>query len=159
MLLVHSLYSYIIYVWESVRERNLHSSHWFYPLTREIVMNVCEREIEREEPSQFTLPTDQRNQFHTFDKVMNFFILSYIVILLFLCPPWYWYGTQRKLHLNPFWCFIMLHLIFKIGFKLIWFNVNQILSVKWMQEKVNFCKKNEIRVFGCAMKNSPKNDF
>ena len=53
----------------------------------------------------------------------------------------------------------MLHLIFKIGLSCIWFNVNQILSVKWMQEKVNSCKENEIQVFGCAMKNSPENDF
>ena len=28
-----------------------------------------------------------------------------------------------------------------------------------MQGKVNFRKENEIRVFGSAMENSPKNDF
>ena len=53
----------------------------------------------------------------------------------------------------------MLPLIFKIGLNGIRFKVNQILSVKWMQEKVNFCKENEIQVFGCAMENSPENDF
>ena len=39
------------------------------------------------------------------------------------------------------------------------FNVNWIPSVKWMQGKVNSHKENEIRVFGCAMENSPENDF
>ena len=28
-----------------------------------------------------------------------------------------------------------------------------------MQGKVNSCKKNEIRMFGFAMENSPENDF
>ena len=28
-----------------------------------------------------------------------------------------------------------------------------------MQGKVNSCKENEIQVFGCAMENSPENDF
>ena len=41
----------------------------------------------------------------------------------------------------------------------VWFNVNRILSVKCMHGKVNFLKENKIQVFGCAMENSPENNF
>ena len=41
----------------------------------------------------------------------------------------------------------------------VWFDVNRIPSVKWMQGKMNSCKENEIQVFGSAMENSLENDF
>ena len=41
----------------------------------------------------------------------------------------------------------------------VWFDVNRIPSVKWMQGKVNSHKENEIQVFGSAMENSSENDL
>ena len=41
----------------------------------------------------------------------------------------------------------------------VWFDVNRIPSVKWMQGKVNSHKENEIQVFGSAMENSLENDL
>ena len=52
-----------------------------------------------------------------------------------------------------------LRLLWVSNLGCIWFDVNRIPSVKWMQGKMNSHKEIKIRTFGCAMENSPKNDF
>ena len=91
-------------MWERERERNLHSSRWFYPPTIGTFTVQITHRLEKWIP-----------HFWQSHELCYFVLHSYFN---FLCPPWYWYGTQRKLHLNLFWCFIMLHLIFKIGLRL-----------------------------------------
>ena len=41
----------------------------------------------------------------------------------------------------------------------VWFDVNRIPSVKWMQGKLNSRKEIKIQAFGCAMENSLENNF
>ena len=84
MLLVHSLH---IYERERERERNLHSSRWFYPQTKEM-------------------------NFPTFYKVMNFFYFVLYSYFTFSLSSMIW--DPEKITFELFWCF-MLHLIFKIG--------------------------------------------
>ena len=78
---------------------------------------------------------------------------DYLHSIYFHPFPFLNFKTSNQGYLIPF---------FSIPFSYlgsVWFNVNRIPRVKWMQGKVNSRKENEIQVFGYAIENSLKNDF